>query len=366
LHPEEKEALRGVARKRRKRWQTPGTMPGTLTAHAEASLCPVTLGAIAYDEASFREWSIPVSQVDSLAPPDKGVLWIDVFGLGDPGLVQSLGERFGFHRLALEDVLNVPQRPKVDRYDDHLLIVLRESHYPEISEQVSIFLSRSVVVTFQEREGDAFDPVRQRLRKGAGFLRTSGPDLLAYALCDAIIDGFFPTLEKLGEEADALEEKVFSEPGQETFREIRELKRRLLDVRHAVWPARDAMNELLRDESGLVHPATKTYLRDCYDHTVQLLDMVETFRDVASSLVDEHMMSVSNRMNEIMKVLTVIATIFMPLSFVASLYGMNFDRAASPFNMPELGWRYGYPMVLLAMAVAAAGMLWFFRRKKWM
>ncbi len=355
-----------MANKRRKRWQTPGTMPGTLTAHAEASLCPVSLSAIAYDAGSFREWSIPVSQVASLAPPEKGVLWIDVCGLGDPALVQTIGERFGFHRLALEDVLNVPQRPKVDDYDGHLLIVLRESHYPEMAEQVSIFLSAAVVVTFQERVGDAFNPVRDRLRKMAGMLRSSGPDMLAYELCDAIIDGFFPTLEKLGEEADALEDKVLSETSQDTFREIRELKRRLLDVRHAVWPARDAMNELLRDDSGLVHPATKTYLRDCYDHTVQLLDMVETFRDVSSSLVDEYMMSVSNRMNGIMKVLTIIATIFMPLSFVVGLYGMNFDRAASPYNMPELGWRYGYPAVWLVMLAATGGMVWFFRRKKWL
>lgn len=355
-----------MAHRRRKRWQTPGTMPGTLTAHAEASLCPVSLSAIAYDAASVREWTLPVSEIASLSPPAAGVLWVDVVGLGDPALVQAIGERFGFHRLALEDVLNVPQRPKVDAYEGHLLIVLRESHYPEPSEQVSVFLSDSVVVTFQEREGDAFEPVRERLRKGAGHLRASGPDLLAYSLCDAIIDKFFPTLEKLGEEADLLEEKVFAHPDPATFREIRTLKQRLLDVRHGVWPARDAMNELLRDESGLIHPATKTYLRDCYDHTVQLLDMVETFREVSSSLVDEHMMSVSNRMNEIMKVLTIIATIFMPLSFVAGIYGMNFDRAASWYNMPELGWRFGYPAVLLAMAVAAAGMLWYFRRKRWL
>ncbi len=354
-----------MAHRRRKRWQTPGTMPGTLTAHAEATLCPVALPAIAYDGDSLREWSVPVSQVPSLCPPEKGVLWIDVCGLGDPALVQAIGERFGFHRLALEDVLNVPQRPKVDVYDGHLLIVLRESHYPEESEQVSIFLSRGVVVTFQEREGDSFEPVRERLRKSAGLLRQSGPDMLAYALIDAVIDRFFPALEKLGEESDGLEERVFTDPEPEAFRMIRDLKRRLLDVRHAVWPARDAMNELLRDESGLIQPATKTYLRDCYDHTVQLLDMVETFREVSSSLVDEYMTSVSNRMNEIMKVLTIIATIFMPLSFITGLYGMNFDRQ-SPYNLPELGFRFGYPALLLIMVAMAGGMLWYFRRKKWL
>lgn len=354
-----------MAHGRRKRWQEPGTMPGTLTAHPEAALRPVSLAVIAYDEGAFREWAVPVSEVSSLSPPEKGVLWIDVCGLGDPGLVQAIGERFHFHRLALEDVLNVPQRPKVDHYEGHLLIVLRESQYPEDPEQISIFLSERVVVTFQERKGDAFGPVRERLRKSAGTLRQGGADLLAYSLCDAVIDKFFPTLEKLGEEGDVLEEKVFTTPDPNAFREIRELKRRLLDVRHALWPARDAMNELLRDESGLIHPATKTYLRDCYDHTVQLLDMVETSREVSSSLVDEYMMSVSNRMNEIMKVLTIIATIFMPLSFVVGLYGMNFDRQ-SPYNLPELGFRYGYPALLALMAAMAAGMMWYFRRKKWL
>ncbi|HEY3489262.1 MAG TPA: magnesium/cobalt transporter CorA [Candidatus Deferrimicrobiaceae bacterium] len=354
-----------MAHRRRKRWQKPGTMPGTLTAHAEAALCPVSLSAIAYDEHDYREWTLPVSEVATLAPPGNGVLWIDVCGLGDPAVVQAIGDRFHFHRLALEDVLNVPQRPKVDSYEGHRLIVLREFRYPEPPEQVSMFLAPGVVVTFQERPGDAFEPVRERLRKAAGAIRSSGADLLAYALCDAVIDSFFPALEKIGDLVDLLEDKVLAEPVPDTFREIRNLKRLLLDVRHASWPARDAINELIRDESGLIAPGTKTYLRDCYDHTVQVLDMVETYREVASSLVDEYMTSVSNRMNEIMKVLTIIATIFMPLSFVVGLYGMNFDRT-SPYNLPELGWRYGYPAVLLLMAVATAGMIWFFRRKKWM
>jgi magnesium transporter len=341
-------------------------MPGTLTAHAEAALCPFSIAAIAYDADALKEWSVPVPEIVRLDPPDKGVLWLDVCGLGDPAIVQAIGERFGFHRLALEDVLNVPQRPKVDRYDGHLLVVLRESQYPEESEQISVFLSERVVVTFQERAGDGFEPVRERLRKSAGLLRQGGADLLAYSLCDAVIDRFFPTLEKLGDEADALEERVFSDPDPEAFRQIRVLKRRLLDVRHALWPARDAMNDLLRDETGLIRPATKTYLRDCYDHTVQLLDMVETFREMSSSLVDEYMMSVSNRMNAIMKVLTIIATIFMPLSFIVGLYGMNFDRNASPWSMPELGWPYAYPALLVFMAAMAGGMVWYFRRKKWL
>ncbi|HSL91328.1 MAG TPA: magnesium/cobalt transporter CorA, partial [Candidatus Limnocylindrales bacterium] len=222
-----------------------------------------------------------------------------------------------------------------------------------------------VVVSFQERPGDAFNPVRERLRQAKGQIRAMGSDFLAYALCDAVIDAFFPTLEKLGDEVEKLEEQVLASPSPERFHEIRRMKQRLLDVRRAVWPARDAMNELLREESPLIGAGTRPYLRDCYDHTIQLMDMVETFREMASGLVDEYMSSMSNRMNEIMKVLTVIATIFIPLTFLVGVYGMNFDTKASPYNMPELAWRYGYPAVLLVMAAVAAGMLYYFRRKKW-
>ncbi len=355
-----------MARKRRKRWHLPGTMPGTLAAHAEADGQPVRVALFRYDGARFEERVLRKEEIATLSAPDGGVLWLDICGLSDPGVVSAVGERFGFHPLALEDVLNVPQRPKVERYEKHLLIVLREVRHPEPPEQVSIFLAEGVVVSFQERPGDSFDPIRERLRKMKGQIRGLGADFLAYTLCDAIIDAFFPTLEKLGDEVEELEERVIASPSSEKFHEIRLAKQRLLDVRRAVWPARDAMNELLREESSLIRPGTRPYLRDCYDHTVQLMDMVETFREMAAGLVDEYMSSVSNRMNEIMKVLTVIATIFIPLTFVVGLYGMNFNTEASPYNMPELGWRYGYPAVLLVMAVVAGGMLVYFRRRKWM
>ncbi|MBI5420608.1 MAG: magnesium/cobalt transporter CorA [Deltaproteobacteria bacterium] len=355
-----------MARRRRKRWHPPGTQPGTLAAHAEANSRPVRITLLRYDGALVEERPLQSEEIASLPVPTGGVLWLDITGLSDPGVVKAVGERFGFHPLALEDVLNVPQRPKVERYEGHLLIVLREVRYPEDPEQVSLFLGDRVVVTFQERPGDAFDPIRERIRQGKGQVRSLGADFLAYALCDAIIDAFFPTLEKLGDEVEDLEEKVIASPYPGTFRDIRRAKRRLLSVRRAVWPARDAMNELLREESPLIRPETKVFLRDCYDHTVQVMDMVETYREMASSLVDEYMSSVSNRMNEIMKVLTVIATIFMPLTFIVGVYGMNFDGSVSPYNMPELGWRYGYPAVLSVMAVVVVWMLYYFRRKKWL
>ncbi len=281
-------------------------------------------------------------------------------------VVKAVGDRFGFHPLALEDVLNVPQRPKVERYPNHLLIVLREIQYPMEPEQFSLLLADRLVVTFQERPGDPFDPVRDRIRQGKGRIRSLGADYLAYALCDAVIDAFFPSLEKLGDMVEELEERVMAHPVPETLREIRETKRKLLEVRRAVWPARDAMNELVREEMPLIHSETKVFLRDCYDHSIQVMDMVETYREMAGSLVDEYLSAVSNRMNETMKVLTMMATIFIPLSFIAGLYGMNFDHQASPFNMPELYWRYGYPFVLFVMGVTAGGMVYYFRKKKWL
>jgi magnesium transporter len=354
-----------MARKRRKRWHPPGTPPGTLTAHAEAAHEPVRIVLFRYDADRLEERPLRREEIASLSVPDAGVLWLDICGLSDPGVVKQVGERFGFHPLALEDVLNVPQRPKVERYEEHLLITLREVRYPDPPEQVSLFLCNRVVVSFQERPGDAFEPVRERLRQKKGQIRAMGSDFLAYALCDAVIDAFFPTLEKLGDEVEELETKVIASPSPEKFHEIRLAKQRLLEVRRAVWPARDAMNELLREESPLIQHGTMPYFRDCYDHTVQLMDMVETFREMAAGLVDEYMSSMSNRMNEIMKVLTVMATIFIPLTFIVGVYGMNFDTKASPYNMPELTWAYGYPALLLLMAAVAGGMLYFFRRKRW-
>ncbi|HEY7528392.1 MAG TPA: magnesium/cobalt transporter CorA [Candidatus Deferrimicrobiaceae bacterium] len=354
-----------MARKRRKRWHPPGTPPGTLSAHPEADKAPVRITLFRYDAAGLEERALHPAEIASLTVPDSGVLWLDICGLSDPDVVRALGEQFKFHPLGLEDVLNVPQRPKVERFEGHLLIVLREVRHPNPPEQVSLFLADRLVVSFQERPGDAFDPVRERLRQAKGQIRSLGADFLAYALCDAVIDAFFPTLEKLGDVVEELEERLIASPSPERFHEIRQAKQRLLEVRRAVWPSRDAMNELLREESPVIRAGTRPYLRDCYDHTIQLMDMVETFREMAAGLVDEYMSSMSNRMNEIMKVLTVIATIFIPLTFIVGVYGMNFDTHASPYNMPELGWRYGYPAVLLLMAMIAAGMLYYFNRKKW-
>jgi len=354
-----------MARKRRKRYHAPGTQPGTLAAHAEAGDAPVRITSFRYDANRYEERAVVPSEIPSLPSPEGEVLWLDVCGLSDPSVVQAIGDRFRIHSLALEDVLNVPQRPKVEWYGDHLLVVLSEIRYPDPPEQMTFMVTDGVVVSFQERPGDAFEPVRVRLRQGRGRIRSEGADYLLYSLCDSVLDAFFPTLERLGDEVEEMEDQVLASPEPETFLAIRRLKRELMTVRHAVWPARDAMNLLLIEEHALIRPATKVFFRDCYDHTIQLMDMVETFREMVSGLVDQYMSAVSNRMNEIMKVLTIISALFIPLGFLAGLYGMNFDRSASPHNMPELGWAYGYPAILLLMTIVAGGMLYFFRRKRW-
>jgi len=354
-----------MTRKRRKRYHPPGTQPGTLAAHPEAGDTPVRITAFLFDSDRCEERALSPLDLPSLPTPDRGVLWIDVCGLSDPSVVRTIGDRFGIHPLALEDVLNVPQRPKVEWYGDRLLVVLREIQYPEAPEQMAFLLADRVLVSFQERPGDAFEPVRERLRQGKGRIRAEEADFLLYSLCDSVLDAFFPTLERLGDKVEELEELVLVSPIPETFLSIRRLKRELLVVRHAVWPARDALNLILIEEHSLIRPGTKVFFRDCYDHAIQLMDMVETFREMASGLVDEYMSAVSNRMNQIMKVLTIIATVFIPLTFIVGVYGMNFNTSASPYNMPELNLAYGYPVLLILMAVVAAGMLYYFRRKGW-
>jgi magnesium transporter len=355
-----------MGKRRRKRYHPPGTVPGTLAAHAEAGSAPVRMKAFLYDAERFEEREVVLADIPALSPPKKGVLWLDVAGLSDPGVIRAVGDRFGMHPLAQEDVLNVPQRPKVEWYGENLLMVLWQVHFRKPSEQLSFFVSEQVLISFQETREDPFEPVRARIRQGAGRIRGEGADYLLYSLSDAVLDALFPLLERLGDEAEELEERVIVSPVPETFAAIRALKRELLAVRRAVWPARDAMNLLLIEEHALVRPGTKVFLRDCYDHTVQLMDMVNVFREQAAGLVEEYQSAVSNRMNEVMKALTIVASFFIPLTFIVGIYGMNFDPDASPFNMPEVKWRYGYPAVLLLMAAVSVGMFWHFRKKKWL
>jgi len=356
-----------------KRTSPPGSAPGTLPKRADADRPPrpVRMRLVRYDADVLHE-------VDLLSPeaiddgPRIGTAWLDLEG-HDVGLFAELGTRLGLHPLAVEDVVNTGQRPKVEEYGDSLFVIVHHLTLEEDPatgwidldrEQIALVLQPGTVMSVREHERPLFDPVRQRLRGGARRIRTSGPDYLGYALIDAVVDHYFPLLEDLGDRLDALEDSVLEEPTPADLARLHALRRILLVLRKSVWPLRDTLNQLLRSDVPLITDETRVFLRDVADHAALALDMVETYRDWVASLTDLYMTGISNRMNEIMKVLTIIATIFIPLSFVAGLYGMNFDTS-SPWNMPELGWRLGYPAVLAVMAAMAGGLLVYFRRKHW-
>jgi magnesium transporter len=294
------------------------------------------------------------------------VTWVDVCCLGDAAALELIAQTFELHPLVLEDIVNVHQRPKVDDYGDQLFVVARMVSLAEHveTEQLSIVLGRRFVLTFQERPGDVLDPVRDRIRTGHAICRT-GPDYLAYALVDAVVDHYFPVLERYGEHLEAVEDAVMLRPEPATLREIQDAKHGLLTLRRAIWPQRDALMAMQRDETALITDDTRVYLRDCYDHAVQVIDMVEIYREIVSGFVEMYLSNLSNRMNEVMKILTIFSTLFIPLTFITGVYGMNFHTDASPWSMPELGWRWGYPFVLAVMGAMAAAMLFYFRRKGW-
>ncbi len=351
----------------RKRFQKPGTPPGTLRPPDVVRAEGVTLRLMDYTADSVQEKE--AASLGEILPLPEGpsVTWISVSGLQDVDLLQSLGSRFHLHPLALEDVLNTGQRPKMEDYEDHCYVVMKDFRPGTLphGEQISLFLGKGWVITLQETSEDPFDPVRERIRKGKGRLRRMGADYLAYALLDLLVDNSFPILEKLGERIDELELELVTNPGRTTLHEIHRVKRDLLFLRRSAWPQREVINALQREESSLVRPETRVYLRDCYDHTIQILDMVETYRDLTAGMLDVYLSSVSNRMNEVMKILTVLASVFIPLTFLVGLYGMNFNTAASPWNMPELNWYWGYPALLGLMAGVVIVMLVYFRRKRW-
>ncbi|HEX5726493.1 MAG TPA: magnesium/cobalt transporter CorA, partial [Longimicrobiaceae bacterium] len=289
------------------------------------------------------------------------VLWVNVDGVGHPGTVQALGDIFALHRLGLEDVTDVPQRAKVAAYGDHLLIVARMARLiPELDlEQIGIFVGRDYVLTFQERPGDPLDPVRARIRAGHPRIRGSGPDYLAYAVIDAIVDHYFPVLESYADRLDALEEEIVGRPSRRSMNRLHHAKRELMSLRRAIWPLRDALAALVREPGELVTQPTLVYLRDCQEHAVQIVDLVETYRDLGSSLTDLYLSSVSHRMNEIMKVLTIFASIFIPLGFVTGIYGMNLVH-------PPVAWYWRWGFAFGVMGVVALGLLAFFWRQGWL
>jgi magnesium transporter len=348
-----------------KRSEKAGLPPGTLMYVGEEKAGKPRITIMDYDAAGFLEKE--VSSVEECFPfkETSTVTWINVDGVHDAAVIEKLGARFDLHPLVLEDIMATTQRPKVEDLGNAVYVVLRMIEYDETSggtsaDQLSLILGRNYVLTFQETPGDCLDPVRARIRGGKGRIRKMGPDYLAYAVIDAVVDNYFFVLEKLGERIDTLEEQLIAEPRRELLGEIHALKREMIELRKSVWPLREVVSGLERSESPLIGKSTDVFLRDLYDHAIQVIDTVESFREMLSSMVETYLSSLSNRMNEIMKVLTIISTIFIPITFLVGLYGMNF------VNFPEIRWRWGYAFVWLLIIASVAGMFAFFRRKKWL
>ncbi len=342
-----------------------GLAPGTLVHIGRERAEAVKVSMLEYTREQFRQEELQTVEECFVPLAPASTRWINVDGIHQLDVIEKLGAHYQLHPLALEDVVNTEQRPKLDDYEDYLFVVVKMFFYHEDThaleaEQVSLFVKDQLVISFQERAGDAFDPIRERLKNGKGKIRKQGADYLAYALIDAIVDHYFVIMESLGERVEEVQEQLIGNPDSQILRQIHTLKREMLFLRKSVWPLREVINGLLREESPLIHKDTVLYLRDVYDHTIQVIDAIETFRDMLSSMVDLYLSSVSNKMNEVMKVLTIIATIFIPLTFIAGVYGMNWHY------MPELRWHWGYFTVLGVMAAIAIGMLIYFKRKKWL
>lgn len=354
-------------KRREKRRTKPGSVPGQLVPHPQAS--DSQIHAIQYDEQRCESRELKEGDFEQMTPEKSagdGVTWIDVKGLAGVDSIHAIGQAFGLHPLALEDVVNVHQRPKVEMYGDHLFVIAR-AHIPGTldSEQIAMFLGCNFVITFQEDNVECLEPVLRRIEQGHGRIRQHGADYLLYALIDIIVDGYFPVLEDYGERLDALDDRISSNQERNLIDEIHSVRSELLSIRRAVWPLRETINSLIRDSGKLIHDETDLYLRDCYDHTVQIIDVIETDRELCADLRDYYLTVASNRMNQVMKFLTIIATLFIPLSFIAGLYGMNFNTQASSWNMPELNWTMGYPFALGLMTALAGGLIGFFWRRGW-
>jgi magnesium transporter len=345
-----------------KRSRKAGLPPGTLVHIGEKKPDRVTITSFNYAGARCDERKdLPL---EAFAPPtDESVTWVDVGGVHKMDVLESFGKQFKLHSLLLEDIANTDQRPKLDDYETCLFLVMKMLSVTDrqeiVVEQVSFVLGQNFVLSFQENGADVFTSVRDRLRGSKGRLRQSGADYLLHALVDAIVDQYFEVLEVLGEKIEALHELVVSDPKPETLHRIHSLKRQLMFLRRAVWPLREAANNLSRSECPLLHESTKVFFRDLYDHVVQIVDTIETLREMVSTGLDIYLSSISYRSNAVMKMLTIITTIFMPLTFIVGIYGMNFE------HMPELEWQWGYPLVLGLMVLIAIAMLGFFKRKKW-
>jgi magnesium transporter len=342
-----------------------GLAPGTLVHVGEKKAEKIVIRVLAYNSEKLIERELETVEecMEFKSQPDLN-LWINVDGLDRIDIIDKLGRYFNIHPLTLEDVLNTGQRPKTEDYESYIYTVLKmmllDTEKEEIIvDQISIIIGSNYILSFQERQGDVFDLVRERFGNQASRLRKTGVDYLAYSLIDTVVDNYFLILEHFGDEIELLEEGLVIQPSPQTLRTIQKYKRDMITLRKSVWPLREMISGLQRVESDLIKETTRIYLRDIYDHTIQVIDSVEDFRDILSSMLDIYLSSISYRMNDVMKVLTVIATIFIPLTFIAGVYGMNFEY------MPELKWHWGYPAVMLGMTFLGVSMFIYFKKRKW-
>ena len=349
-----------------KRSRKSGLPPGTPVHIGERKAGAPRVSLMQYDGEQLVEEEVTDVSACQTWLSRPGVTWVNIEGVHQIDLLEQFGAAFGLHPLVLEDIANTGQRPKVEDYGGYLYIVLRmlslhAATQEVVGEQVSLVLGPNFVISFQEGiAGDVFDPIRGRLRAAKGRVRNEGADYLVYSLIDAIVDGYFVLLEKLGEQIEVLDERMLTNSAREAARTINLLKREMIWLRKAVWPLREMINALQRAESSLIRASTGVYLRDVYDHTIEVIDTVETYRDVLSGMLENNLSLLTARLNEVMKVLTVISTIFIPLTFIVGIYGMNFR------HMPELEWRWGYPLVMLGMTIIGVALYFYFRRKKWL
>lgn len=341
-----------------------GLSPGTLLHVGERKVDDINISIMDYGEAHLREMVVDTIETCGQLTETDSITWINISGIHDVDMIQKLGTCFSLHPLVLEDVLNTEQRPKLDDFDAYLFLSLKmvypDADYQTIHyEQISLIVGPSYVISLQEVEKDVFDPVRERIRHAKGRIRKKGSDYLAYALIDLVVDHYFKILEELGEKIEALQDAVIENPEPGSLAVIQSLKRELLFLRKSIWPLREIVSSLTRGESDLIHEDTVIYLRDVYDHTIQIIDTIEIFRDMLSGTLDIYLSNMSNRMNEVMKVLTIMATIFIPMTFIAGIYGMNFKY------MPELEWTWSYPILWLVLVSMFLIMILWFKRKKW-
>lgn len=349
----------------KKRSRKAGLSPGTLIHIGDQKVEKAKITLIDYNEKHLDEGALSSLAETWPLTDEATVSWINVDGLHEVDVVEKLGSLFNIHPLTQEDILNTAQRPKAEDYEEYVFIVFKMLYYDNgteqiHSEQVSLVLGSSFLISFQEAAGDVFDGVRERIRKSKGRIRKAGPDYLAYALMDAVVDSYFVILEKIGEKLEIIEEEVVEQPGPRTLETIHDLKREMIYFRRHIWPTREILNTLVKEESPFITDSAKIFFRDVYDHTIQVIDTLESFRDLTTGMLDVYLSTISHRMNEIMKVLTIIATIFIPMTFIAGIYGMNFEY------MPELKWHWAYPLLWVILIVVFLGMLVWFRHKKWL